>query len=378
MRKVGIITYFTPDNYGAVLQAYALQTAIRSCGYDVEIINYVCKARNPRKVRFPRRPLRILKFLLDWVVARQKEERKKEGFRRFRAKYLRCTSRYMKTNEIPCENYDVVVVGSDQVWNPNINEQDSAYWLSFVPDFVRKVSYAPSFGMAQLTSAQILEYSAYLKRFQFVSCRENDGVDLLRAKFGRSDAVKTLDPTLLLDADSYSQCMENVENASGRFVYCYYVGHISKRNALIAIARRRAKELHANLVVASNEVKTLDLINIKYENPSPGEFLSLVNSAVSVVTNSFHGTVFSILFKKDVIAYTGAGRENRFSGLLDPLGISDRLIAEYSKDRALPKFEGIDYSLVRRNLLALRSYSWNYLRTSLQEGTIQSLGNLES
>ena len=365
--KVGIVTYFTPDNYGAVLQAYALQTVVKRLGYDCEIVDYVCKARRKKhKLQIPRNPVNLLRNL---KVAFEKKHRipaKQAGFADFRRRFLMLSPHCNIVSDIDVGRYQALIAGSDQIWNPNINEWDSAYWLAFANGKdVRKIAYAPSFGRATLTTAQKRDYAEYLKDFYVVSCRESDGVELVRTELHYPDASQTIDPTLLLEKSDYDICREERKDKPPRYVLCFYVGSIDNGNPLVDLARRMAKIHDASLVFVSNEVYSRSFFPPHFINPTPGEALDLISSAQFVVTNSFHGMVFSIQFEKEFFVYTGSGRENRVASLLDQCGIGERLIPQYSTGDALPNVGSINYQSVTAALQKPRGESLSFLRKAL-------------
>lgn len=366
MRKVGIVTYWTPDNYGAVLQACALQTVVSRLGFDCEIVNYVCKARR-KKPRFqiPRNPVNMLRNIKVALEKHYRVPQKRDGFRRFRERFLKLTPHYDVASEIDTSCFSALIAGSDQIWNPNINERDSAYWLAFASGGkLRKIAYAPSFGRAALTDAQKREYSEYLKDFHSVSCRESDGVALIKSELCRPDAVQTIDPTLLLDAADYEKCREEYPNRPERYVLCFHVGVVVKDNPLFCMAKRVAKAKGARLVIVSNEAYSRSFFPPRFINPSPGEALDLIKNAAFVVTNSFHGMVFSLQYEKEFIVYTGTAGENRIASLLGRCGIGERLLDSYANGE-LPTMKPIDYGTVKAALHKERKESLDYLKQSL-------------
>lgn len=367
MRKVGIVTYWTPDNYGAVLQAYALQTVVSRLGFDCEIVNYVCKARR-KKPRFqiPRNPVNMLRNIKVALEKHYRVPQKRDGFRRFRERFLKLTPHYDVASEIDTSCFSALIAGSDQIWNPNINEWDSAYWLAFASGGkLRKIAYAPSFGRAALTDAQKREYAEYLKDFQSVSCRETDGVALIRSELGRPDAVQTIDPTLLLDVGDYEKCREEYAGRPERYVLCFHVGVVNAGNPLFAIARDVSRRLGLPVITVSNEVYSRSFFPPRFISPSPGEALDLIKNAAFVVTNSFHGMVFSIQYGREVLVYTGSQRENRVATLLEMCGIGERLLVEYRSGDFLPINDAIDYGRVKDVLCKSRVDSMSFLKTAL-------------
>lgn len=371
--KIGVLTFWkTSDNYGQVLQCFALQTYLRSLGHETFLVRTT--SGNDQKPSFKmqfmdrlRTAYRLLPFpvyLFKNAVrsgfyflahGKFKEHQIERGFDSFRRDYLNCTKVYtlQMLQDNPPEA-DMFIVGSDQIWNTT----DGIYFLSWVKDHIGKVAYAASFG-ARLSSPEFCKLiSPWLKRFDHVSVREQSGLAICDDA-GCEHAVCLPDPTLLLHAKDYLAIASEYPQKN-KYLLTYFLG--TRTSIDWKEIHRFAKKNHLEIVYVASQGQ---VDKFRHTNASVGEWLSLVANAEYVITNSFHGTVFSLLFGKKFMTYPVSGplasMNDRIFTLLTPLGLRGRI---YANNLESIRME-IDYVRVHSEM---DSAAW-HARTLLKEWT---------
>lgn len=375
--KIGILTFWwANDNYGQLLQAYALQKYLRNAGHDVFLIRYnsendivrtpillrIFKAMNPVKLcRFFAYKARAAKFQKE-ILEHPRH------FDEFRRKYIAFGkeeySSYADLKANP-PDADMYVVGSDQVWNfsdmrvKNMKSRIHAYFLDFGGENVRRVSYAASWGRLDIPRDQREEIAPLIKKFDFITVRERSGVDVC-ASFGmRSEWV--CDPTLLLDAESYRTLYKS-EGASAPekpyvLFYCLDNGGKFDKESVWEFARARNLEVQYVGGNANVDRRMKNFATIP-------EWLALVDGAEYVITNSFHCCVFSILFGKrfGAVWLTGQyrGMNGRLESLFEMAGCGGRYVAE-------DDFSVLDKPLTMDGDFAMRRKSKEIVERMLEE-----------
>lgn len=359
--NIGILTYHFSNNYGAVLQTYALQERLRQLGHSTIIIN-----RTPVKTDLIHKLYQIFNSnsTIFW-----------RRFRNFGKKYLSSTTRPFYSDEqlrkgICDYSLDAVIVGSDQVWRGTMCGH--SYFLTFLPEVssVRRISYAASFGKSEWDknrSDTSLIRDA-LQRFDHVSVRENTGVNICRDVFG-IEAKLTLDPTLLHEASFYEQNIIK-ENNCGQpsKVVSYILGKAAID--MVKAANQYAQStglVHSELYWLDKDLRGLNLSNIEShkEHITVQKWLKEIKDAEYVITNSFHCAVFSILFrKKFVVLEYATGGNDRLVTLLSSIGLEKRIISSVDDINNTISDE-IDYELCSDRLSELRNNSELFLHYAL-------------
>ncbi len=364
------------DNYGAELQAYALQYKLNKLGFDCENIDYPFY-KNPefRITKAGRSPFRIgLKNRIKEFLMRQflrvksyigtaAERRRRERFQQFYQQTGHSSRRYLSIEELyrdKSKNYDVYIAGSDQIWNPRTPVSLAPYFLTFAPEGSRKISYASSFGVSSLAPEMFSQYNEWLKNLDAVSVRESSGADIVRAVSGR-EAEHVLDPTLLLDAEDWQNVM-SVE-AVPDYPYLLLYDLLSSRE-IVEFARKIAIQRKLKIIRICRSSWTPEEKGIcNIADAGPAEFIGLFSSASFVVTNSFHGTVFSIIFKKefytvipDIMSNSG-----RVASLLANVALTDRSIKASECSKVSGPGNDIDYAVVFEKLDNSRVRSLDFL-----------------
>lgn len=346
--KIGILTFHNAYNYGAVLQAYATQEIVKSRGHDVEIINYHNKKvdRSYKKIlcrKFYRIPLVLIgKYFFN---------KRKKAYERFINKYLRLTKEVLRSAEnVSLDKYDLILIGSDQLWNKKLTGGwDKMYWGDFKasPD-TRKVAWSVCMNNTDINEDDILFIKKHLENFDLISVRENVLLSFISSLTSKK-VYQTLDPTLVLPSTKWEEVCHDVEENGYIVVYA-----VQDEDKTTAFARKIASMQNKSLVIIRSYSKWYFTSENK-EYAGPDEFLSYIKHADLVVTTSFHGTAFSIIYNKQFVC--PIFRDNvRVESLLETLHISERRIKSVNEYNSL---QPIDYLGVQRNLNTLREETLN-------------------
>ena len=381
MKKIGIITILKTNNYGAELQAYATQSALRKMGYDAEIIDYLFYKNPLHKQTQRSQPVfnfGLKKRLAEWVYPlitnlkslgnRHKNDVRVKRFEQFHMENTKLSVVYKSMDELYDAklDYDVYMVGSDQVWNPGIYSSLLPYMLTFAPKGKKRVSYASSFGVSQIDASQQWLYKKYLPEFSAIGVREKNAVEMVEDIAG-CHATWVLDPTLLLNKEDWEEVASEVRYVTGPYVLLYELTpcpYIKK----LAYAMRKEKGLTIVRICkrAAEEDKDESIVNVI--DAGPAEFVRLFADADMVITNSFHGTAFSINFGKEFYTVTPLHKQNnsRQQSLLELFSIKERLILEGTEIRAIT-LKPIDYAIVNSTLDKERNKSINFLNSAIND-----------
>ncbi|MCP4605956.1 MAG: polysaccharide pyruvyl transferase family protein [Proteobacteria bacterium] len=368
--KVGIITFHSSHNYGSMLQAFALQTVLNRSGIDAKIIDY----RNPfneeqyklfRTNLYKKNP----KHLVADIIRFNKKCRRYLAFWSFASKHYKLTDKtYYSNFEIENDldnSWDAFICGSDQIWNSICtNGASPAYFLNFARALnAPKIAYAPSVGHSSIDQKYSLDFSNYINNIDFVSVRERTGVNIVN-QFTDKPVINVLDPTLLLSGNSWSDlATEPVLKKSYIALYM-----LEQNDHLLDYAKNLSNNGKLEIVTFSN--KRLIDNSICRNSADPCEFLGIIKNAQYVITNSFHATVFSILFKKQFAVFLTEHSGSRVSDFLDLVGLSDRIVKDGSNFNIA---ESIDYKATYESLGKEISHSREFLFNALKgQGTTPS------
>lgn len=332
-------------NYGASLQAFALQEYLKQAGHRVEIIDYLPSYMDKAyRVRFDlynvsksskyykyveKMPflnyLFVMKNFIQHLIKMYRQRNRKKAFDSFTKCKLQLTDLHYTTfEELSNSNLsaEVFIVGSDQVWNPLFNNgRDPSFFLEFVPPKVRKISYAASLGVSKLEADDSKNISQWLKGFSWISVRESTGVKLLYDMKINADHV--IDPVFLLSPEKWrGLCNGSVyDNLSG-FILVYNLGAVSDEIQQCAKTLASHKGLKIIAVEDSKEIKYADK---SIKDCGPADFVKLISNASYVVTNSFHATAFSLIFNKEFFVYIKNTTSSRISDVLSMVNLSERM-----------------------------------------------------
>lgn len=374
--KIGILTQPLRTNYGGLLQAYALQKVLKNMGHEVLTVDIVGPKQS--MYRLFRRVIgrTIKKYILgskEISVLPSTEINEKKIISQntdcFISDNISLTKKIESvhnTHHLTDYNFDAYVVGSDQVWRPIYSLGLETYFLDFLADSdsIKRIAYAASFGTDQweLSPEQTTECGPLLRKFDAVSVREASGIDMVK-QFFKCDAHLVLDPTLLLEVRDYISLVKDTpKNGDSLMMYV-----LDESKLCTSIVKDVAKEhkLEVNTIMPKIFVKgEQEIQDCIY--PSVEEWIKGFMNASFVVTDSFHGTVFSILFNKPFITIGNEARGlSRFSSLLNLLGLEDRLVSQSSVSYSQLLHIPIDYSKVNSKLDNLRKESLSFLINNL-------------
>lgn len=339
--KVVIITFHNAFNYGATLQCAALAEKLRDRGFEVSVIDYLPEYVENKKsifrylkdVKKAKNKLKALGKGVAYVRYANEVRRRNNAFDRFVQKHMSLTRKYSDVKELVSNppSADTYICGSDQVWNRAItdNRFDKAFFLTFVKSG-KKIAYAVSLGETKPSEVKE-ELSDLTEGFRFISVREEDMAKELGTYLSR-DVSTVVDPTLLLREADYRAFEEPVDLSSEKYVLVYNVQNsdISLKTAE-TIAKKKGLEI---IDISPNPFVKIKRSRKKISY-GPGEFLTLIKHAEYIVTNSFHGTVFSIIYKKQFFTIPHKKRSGRMVNLLELLDLKSRIV------ESMP-FDGID------------------------------------
>lgn len=357
--KIGIITIQNSSNYGAMLQTYALQSFLEKYGCSVEIINYdnPHMAKGLDLIRHGTSLIEIYYMILDLLNFRARKKMI-HNFHIFSRDYLNLTRKYSKSELLygMLETYDIYISGSDQIWNPNVTdgEVDDIYFCGMAQKGSKVISYASSFGGYDFLDKNKNEkIKNFLKKYSAISTREMGYIQKASC-LTEKRIVKVMDPVFLLSKDEWYNSMNTQEI-------------IGKPYILIYVMSKHAEVLER--VLRMNISKNLDIImfgetlirkkNIHYVmDAGPKEFVNFFRNASFVVTNSFHGTAFSLIFNKNMCVLNNANNMNRIYDLLQTVNLNSILVKDIN---ALEMSNQVDYNAVNQYLKVLIDKSKKYL-----------------
>lgn len=366
--KAGLLTFYHIHHYGAMFQAAATERAVERCGCDCEIIDYFVNQDNA----LFKRPTGIGSAAHDAHTALHYKalSTRYQRFEQFSRAHLRISAQhYAQAGELAASAlpYDVLLSGSDQIWNPKIFP-DGAFDPVFFGAFSqkRRIAYAPSFGIPSIPEEMQAELRGYLNGFSHLSVRETQGREIVKHIAG-SEVPVVLDPTLLLTAADWAAMAHHpADYPTGGYILCYC---ISKPGALTPYIAQLSRETGLPVVQLCGIRQKVHPHARQILDAGPAEFLDLFRNAAYVVTNSFHGTVFSVQFHKPFFttvspAELAAPERSRIASILGRLGLIDRIIGQ-GNTAALTA--PIDWSAAEAALTAARRASMEYLSAALHD-----------
>lgn len=375
-KKIAILTQPLGQNYGGIIQNFALQKVISNQGHLPITIN-----RHKNKVySFARVFLYDLKMVFfnmfkndgkNYLTSKKRKELIKNNTK-FIRNFLTLTTKIDSDEKLiqhfKKNKYDVIIVGSDQTWRPKYSPNIFNYYLDFLGENSNKprcIAYASSFGTDdwEYTSEETQRVEILAKQFDAISVREESGINLCK-NYLKVDAELVLDPTLLLNAEDYSQFLNLTENnTSKNKLYTYVLDNSEEKFEFLNKSSKLLDLELSNVWTETNvsENKFKNLITPPLEN-----WLAGFKNAEFVITDSFHGTVFSILFKKPFIAIVNKERgASRFESLLGKLGLENRLIYDIQNfDKSILN-EPIHYEEVHQKLEILKENSIKFLKENI-------------
>lgn len=373
MKKIGIITYHAAYNYGSALQAYATQKVVEEItNQPVQIINY--RPREQKRVYSLYRTMhgpRIYMEDLSLLPLHNKRKKRKLRFESFFSMYMNLSKKvdsYEKFKDF-YNDYDVIISGSDQIWNKHSLELENVAWEEMYPyllkDYMgKKISYASSIG--NMSEEELEKIIQYIEQFHSVSCREATSADRI-ARITSKKPIPVLDPTFLLEKEQWTSLLD-LKTVDDKYILFYGLGGIGYLSRVLKILNPYCKQNGLKLKI----VMPYAFLPFQGENvifctdAGPIEFLNLIKNAKIVITNSYHGTILSVNFHKDIYSICGnSGSEFRKTELLKKIGLEDRIINKPS-DFCNCLNSIINYEIVENCISGLRKKSKKYLEDAIK------------
>ncbi|MEH1843211.1 MAG: polysaccharide pyruvyl transferase family protein [Nostoc sp.] len=367
--KIGILTFHHVDNYGATLQACALWSFLKSQSYDVEIIDYRplkiawiyfrallpikrVKSSNSesKKIRINEKSLiyisrnwKMRRFLLSHVKLSQKKFYDKKGLKYYHDKY------------------DVVICGSDQIWCiDSFRGYNSSFFLDFVSNkTTRKISYAASFGNTTKLGTSQQEICTLINQFQTILVRDSNSREIIANECNKK-AIKVLDPTFLIKYDA----LKRPPKIKNKYLLLYIQAEIQAEEE--EFIKFLAQEQNLTIVSVGRSER---LAQINLESASPKEWIGLHSEAFYIVTNTYHGTVFSMIFNKPFTVFLPNDKSNKVRDLLNDFGLTNRIFSDKLKSQLFNKeIFNIDYESVSNIIESKIMESKKYLIEAILQG----------
>ena len=352
--KILTITCHHAFNYGAMLQAYALTSYLSSLGHDVHVIDYAPYYLSGKvEVNFRWVPAQYdfwgIKQL--YRIAKRKERSfdqiRKNALEQFYKMYIPATTeRYNSIDDLRSASpkADMFIAGSDQIWNTRFpNGTDAAFYLDFGSP-KRKISYAASFATQELVDGSQAFVSDKLRNFDAISVRESSGLGILR-DLGLS-GTQVVDPVFLIDNKGWD-VFDKDSRARERYILTY---DFEKRHSVIASIAKRLAHLQ-NCKIYSVSPFRLSYVDKSFPDAGPGALVSLIKHAQCVISNSFHGSAFSMIYRKNFFVVNRSdGLNVRMSDLLGRYGLSDRIITPLASDEDLMRIINYDKAMGSLNM----------------------------
>lgn len=382
--KIGIVTlYHNNYNFGGLLQAYALPTALNKyLGASAEQIDYVSLpaqiAEKSKKSLSIAKIINLIGFLFFQKLERNNLIKRKKSFDQFIADIPHSERSYQYENIIDSlEVYNTYICGGDQIWidcqkMPWFRDVDSkVFTLRFVPDQVKKIAYAPSMAVLEMNDEFKKEFSIGINRLDSISVREKRAFPVLRQITDKPVTV-TVDPVLLLKESDWLQVI-NYLPGKDKYILCYLLGDsIEHRKAVKTIAKRLRLPVLTFPHILASAVRKCDLFfgDIKDYSSGPREFVGLIKNAEFVITDSFHACVFSMIFKTPFAVFERSkigekgNMNSRIYDFLEEYHLESQLVTEkeLSEIKEIPK---IDYSYAHEHWKVRREESLEYLKNAL-------------
>ena len=345
MKKIAIVT-IESNNFGNRLQNLALQEILELLGCSVNTIIRYNEMHDPGCVS--KRIRRFIQTLAQTKIAKFRAFNKRIKWSKF------CATADMISQNV-VNNYDFFITGSDQVWNPHYNFVGTSDLLAFAkPE--QRISYAASFGVDEIPDEKKKVYTENLSQFKALSVREKKGAEIVKELTGR-EAQIVLDPTMLLTSEQWSKVERKSKfTPKNRYVLVYSLGE-------------KSTDFKNSIKHYANEMEIFDIRTIQKNGREipvgPAEFLYLIHNAELILTDSFHASVFSILYQKRFITYKrpGIDMSSRIVSLANYIGAKDKLDGDNNLDCS----NGLDYVLVDQLIEREREKSIDFLKKALED-----------
>ena len=375
--KIAKLTWLHNGNYGSVLQALALQQFLNNKGYNIvdldyypsskdKLVNWILCGNSPK--------LFIEKFKI-FLTYRGIDKKYKSEFRNRLKKFDNFKNKYMKLEQA-CTNskqlfniskkYDVFICGSDQIWSPFL--LNPVFYFNFLPDSKIKIAYAPSFGVTNISSRKQELITSYLKKFNYISVRENQGKDLVKKLTGM-DVPVLIDPTLLLSRNEWSKFANNNLKKKNKYIFCYM---LTQNKTYLNKIEEFSKKKNLDVIIIPTEKGPFNTGFKELVDVGPAEWLSLIKDSSYVFTDSFHGCIFSLIFHKKFILFKRFSdkKKNSENSRIYTLAKTfnfDSMIIDSSNLNDIYNLKNLDYEKIDLKIKEKVKIAENWLLSSIKE-----------
>lgn len=367
-KRCGILTINVGImNYGNRLQNYALQEYLQSLGFDVQTVKYKPAydsiKKNKRKVNDVKRYYKAVKRRIFLLRYKYLNKKKREKFTQFINEYINWTKKeyYIDSDYTELkENFDYIVCGSDQVWNPYWEGTNPIYFMEFIPK-ERRIAYAASFGVSDIPKDKWEYYKRNLHNIPYISCREDEGVHIIEKLISRK-VPQVIDPVFLMNPEEWKKIEDkpSISIIDKPYILVYVLGEYERKYA------KKIKEINRK-----NNFNILFLDKADKRNTyfaSPAEFIYLIRNAAIVCTDSFHGAAFSILFNRPFICFRRSlnnGSEQDMSVRLDSLMRLFQCENRFAEKIMENEYVTMDYENINKIIHREKKSSSAYLKSAL-------------
>lgn len=375
-KKIAILTQPLHVNFGGTLQNFALQKKLLQMGYEVQTLNYQWKKASDFRRFFSIIKSRVLFKKVNYPFFDKELKALRIEHTRFISNNINISPILYSVDDLKKyfdeNNFDAVIVGSDQVWRVAYSPRIESFFLDFLnhSNKIKKIAYSASFGIDewQFNSEKTLDIKSLLQKFNAVSVRENSAVHLCQ-QYLDIDVKHTLDPTLLLETREYMGLLNSKQDSSKNIgkIFVYILDRDESKEKIInIISQKLDKKVFYNQ--PKNKVKDSCFVeNLEdYIYPSIEDWIGSFSAADFIITDSFHGTVFSIIFNKPFISIVNKERgASRFNSFLSQLNLTSRMVSDIGDINDNLINSKIDYNNINNKIIELRGKSLDYLENSL-------------
>lgn len=394
-KKVGLVTCYFKNNYGSVLQAYATKKILDNNNIPNETINIdnnIDFKKGKRKYylkqlfnfNFIKSKLGMIKLKLDKKIVKDLGKNisiRDKKYKEFRQEFnlSESTKTYEELKKLTIKKYSNIIVGSDQLWLP-VNIVADYYTLNWVPDNINKISYSTSFGVSKIDKKYNDKYNYFLNRINHLSVREDTGIKLIKDISG-IDAKLVCDPTILLTREEWDEVAVKDRIIKDKYILCYFLGSNIKHRKFAEKLKNKTGYKIVSLNHCDEYVKYSDIFaDITPYDIGPKEWLNLIKNAEYICTDSFHGTVFSLIYNKPFFNFRRynsksiASTNSRLDSLLNIVNINNERILTGDEDIDTVLKYKINFDTVNNKLDKFRNESKKWLLDAIE---MKEVGNNE-
>jgi hypothetical protein len=366
--NVGVVTLHRSSSYGGTLQAYATYLVLRKLNFNVEFVNYTNKNEQSQDkwicYRSDRSFIENIRGTLRNILLLQPFYRNK-SYKEFHSKLPTAKKKYNCITRMNKIKYDILLSGSDQLWNPLIfGELDPVFFLGF-GQAKKKIAYAASMGSYKFRNNETIKVASYINNYTFISAREEHVVDEILKITGRHCPV-VLDPTLLVSKQAWIKVLNIKTPKIKNYILLYLIGINGDyyRKYYAKIVKYYSKRTNLPVYYVSPDYRKVNGTDVALKGVTPTKFLELIRNASLVLTSSYHGIAFSINFGKKFVALQNPNNPIRLQFLLETFELNDQIVDNETTNYELP-LKNIDYDKIHAKLSAQRIYSLQWLRRAM-------------